>query len=176
VGLVLLGLLLAGCGSTSVDDARSAGGSAAAFLLTEEPSGARGVLEIRGDLEAGDPAAAVDIVLVARIGGAEGFTWDPARAAFTVQDLSAAEHAKVDEAPQHDADACPFCRAEKKKRLASTALVEVVDAQGNVPAVDARKLLGLAEGQTVVVRGKAQIDSLGNLAVRAAGVFVRPGA
>ena len=78
------------------------------------------------------------------------------------------------ETPQHDAEACPFCRAEKKKQLASTALVQVVDAEGQVPAVDARKLLGLEEGQTIVVRGEAQIDGLGNLAVRAAGVYVRP--
>ena len=52
-------------------------------------------------------------------------------------------------------------------------IVEVVDAKGQVPAVDARKLLGLAEGQTVVVRGEARIDGLGNLAVRARGVHLR---
>ncbi len=173
--LVLLGLLLAGCARTADHDARTPGGSAA-YLLAEEPQGAKGVLEIRAGLESGGATeSAAEVVLVARIGGVEGAIWDPARAAFTVQDLSAVEHADVDEAPQHDADSCPFCRAEKKKKLASTALVEVVDAQGNVPVVDARKLLGLKEGQTVVVRGHAQIDSLGNLAVRAAGVFVRPG-
>ena len=90
------------------------------------------------------------------------------------QDLPAAEHAESEETPQHDAENCPFCRAKKKKLLASTALVQVVDAQGSVPAVDARKLLGLEEGQIIVLRGEAQIDGLGNLAVRAARVYVRP--
>jgi hypothetical protein len=144
-------------------------------LLKDEPPGARGVLDIRADLESREkPEEAVGVVLVARIGGVEGYTWDPNRAAFTVQDLPAAEHAESEETPQHDAENCPFCRAKKKKLLASTALVQVVDSQGAVPAVDARKLLGLEEGQTIVVRGEAQIDGLGNLAVRAAGVYVRP--
>ena len=175
VGLVLAGLLLLGCNRSAVRDAAQADGPAAAYLLKEEPPGVRGVLDIRADLEGREkPEESVSVVLVARVGGAEGYTWDPNRAAFTVQDLSAAEHAKPDGTPQHDAEACPFCRAEKKKQLASTALVQVVDAQGKVPSVDARKLLGLEEGQTVVVRGEAQIDGLGNLAVRAAGVYVRP--
>ena len=175
VGFVLLGLLLAGCNRSEVRDAAQADGPAAAYLLKDEPPGARGVLDIRADLEGREkPEEAVGVVLVARVGGVEGYTWDPNRAAFTVQDLPAAEHAESDETPQHDAENCPFCRAEKKKLLASTALVQVVDAQGAVPAVDARKLLGLEEGQTIVVRGEAQIDGLGNLAVRAAGVYVRP--
>jgi len=174
-GFVLVGLLSAGCERTSAPGEPDSGESAAVYLLTDEPPGARGVLEVRAELESNDqPGTAVDVVLVGRIGGVEGATWDPDRAAFSVQDLSAVEHAKVDEAPQHDADSCPYCREGKKKRLASTALVQVVDAQGNVPSVDARKLLGLEDGQTVVVRGTAQIDSLGNLTVRAAGVFVRP--
>jgi hypothetical protein len=175
VGLVLLGLLLAGCDRSAVRDAGQAEGPASAYLLKEEPPGARGVLEIRADLESREkPEGAVRVVLVARIGGVEGYTWDLNRAAFTVQDLPAAEHAESEETPQHDAENCPFCRAKKKKLLASTALVQVVDAQGSVPAVDARKLLGLEEGQIIVLRGEAQIDGLGNLAVRAARVYVRP--
>lgn len=175
VGLVLAGSLLAGCNGSATRDAARAGGPAAAYLLKEEPPGARGVLAIRADLEGrGKPEESVDVVLVARVGGVEGSTWDPDRAAFAVQDLSAAEHVDSEQAPQHDAEACPFCQAEEKKQLASTALVQVVDAKGSVPAVDARNLLGLKEGQAIVVRGKAQIDGLGNLAVRAAGVYVRP--
>jgi hypothetical protein len=175
IALVLAGLLLAGCSRSSIRNAGQADGPAAVYLLKEEPAGARGVLDIRTELEGREkPEESDRVVLVARVGGVEGFTWDPNRAAFTVQDLSAAEHAKPEQTPQHDAQACPFCRAEKKKQLASTALVQVVDAEGQVPAVDARKLLGLEEGQTIVVRGAAQIDGLGNLAVRATGVYVRP--
>lgn len=174
-GLVLAGLLLSGCDRPPVRGVAQVDGPAAAYLLKDEPSGARGVLDIRTDLEGREkPDESVSVVLVARIGGVEGYTWDPNRAAFTVQDVPAAEHAESEQSPQHDAEDCPFCRAKKKKLLASTALVQVVDSQGKVPPVDARKLLGLEEGQTIVVRGQAQIDGLGNLAVRAAGVYVRP--
>ncbi len=175
VALALAGLLLAGCSRSAIRNAGQADGLAAAFLLKEEPSGARNVLDIRAELEGREKrGGAIPVVLVARIGGVEGATWDPNRAAFTVQDVPAAGPAESDPPAQHDADNCPFCRAKKKQQLASTALVQVVDAQGQVPAVDARKLLGLEEGQTIVVRGEAQIDGLGNLAVRATGVYVRP--
>ena len=115
VGLVLLGLLPAGCNRPAVRDAGQADGPAAAYLLKEEPPGARGVLDIRAELEGREkPDEAASVVLVARVGGVEGYTWDPNRAAFTVQDLPAAEHAESEETPQHDAEDCPFCRAKKK--------------------------------------------------------------
>jgi len=143
-------------------------------MLTAEPPEARSVLDVKADLEARDRADQwAEVVLLARVGGGEGPTWDPNRAAFTVTDLSlAAEDAQPHASPQHDADSCPFCRANKKKRLAAAAIVELVDERG-VPPVDARKLLGLAEGQTVVLRGVARIDGLGGLAVQARGVYVR---
>jgi hypothetical protein len=175
--LVIALLLTAGCSRSP--DAGGVGGARSeasrAYLLAEEPAGARGVLEVKEDLEKRDqPDQWTAVVLLARIGGAEGQTWDPARAAFTMVDLSLVPEAPPShDAPQHDADGCPFCRAKKNKRLAATAIVEVVDGEGQVPAVDARKLLGLAEGQTVVVRGEARIDGLGNLAVRARGVHLR---
>jgi hypothetical protein len=113
------------------------------------------------------------VVLLARVGGGDGPTWDPDRAAFTVTDLSLeTEDAQSHEAPQHDEDSCPFCRAKKQKRLAATAIVELVD-EGGVPPMDARQLLGLAEGQIVVLRGAARIDGLGGLALQARGVYVR---
>jgi len=167
---------LGGCGAPS--DGEGSGGdaspAAARFLLTEEPPEARSVLEVKAVLEArAEPDQWSEVVLLARIGGGDGPTWDPARAAFTVTDLSlASEVAQPHEAPQHDADGCPFCRAKKKKRLAATAIVELVD-EGRVPPVDARKLLGLSEGQTVALRGRARIDGLGGLAVQARGVYLR---
>ncbi len=56
---------------------------------------------------------------------------------------------------------------------ASKAMVKVVDASGKTVAVDAKKLLGVKELQTVVVRGRARRDDAGNLTVFASGVFVR---
>jgi len=174
-GLLIAALMLASCNRPAGPEAASAHGAGSAYLLQAEPPDARGVLETRAQLESREnPGKAIDVVLVARVGGIEGLTWDPDRAAFVVRDLPSVEDQEPEEEPQHDADNCPFCRAKKKKLLASTALVQVVDAQGNVPAVDARKLLGLEEGRTIVVRGEAQIDGLGNLAVRAFGIYVRP--
>lgn len=144
-------------------------------LLEEEPPGARGVLEIKEDLASRDtPDQWTSVVLVARIGGVEDQTWDPNRAAFVAIDLSSVEEVSQHAATEHNSDQCPFCRAKKKKLLESTALVEIVDANGEVPSVDARTLLGLEQGQDIVVRGEARIDSLGSLAVRAAGIYLRP--
>jgi hypothetical protein len=81
-----------------------------------------------------------------------------------------ADHEPV---PDHDADSCPFCRAKKKKELAGMALVEMVDGDGSTPQVDARQLLDLSEGQTIVVLGEGQINSLGTLVIQATGVYVK---
>jgi hypothetical protein len=171
--LLTLLTLLAGCqGSSGVD--ASGGSRRSEFpLLEEQPSGARGVIEVKSDLESREnPDQWTEIVLAARIGGIEGETWDPDRAAFVVMDSSVVEPEPTHEPTQHDADNCPFCRANRKKLLASTALVEVVDSTGQVPPVHAGKLLGVEEGQAIVLQGQGRIDGLGNLAVRATGVFV----
>ena len=54
-----------------------------------------------------------------------------------------------------------------------TALVQVVNPEGVVVDIDARELLSVKLNQLVVVRGLAEIDSLGNLIVSADGVYVR---
>ena len=93
VGLVLVELLLAGCNRSEVRDAAQADGPATAYLLKEEPPGRR---------RAGHPGGPGR----PRHGGCSGrrgpgrsrrrrrgVHLGPDRAAFTVQDLSAAEHA-----------------------------------------------------------------------------------
>lgn len=177
LGMVVTALFsLGGCRDPSEGVRGDADASPAAtrFLLAEEPPKARNVLEVESELENREqPEQWAEVVLLARIGGGDGPTWDPDRAAFTVTDLSLSlEGAQTHESPQHDADSCPFCRAKKQKRLAATAIVELMDEDG-VPPVDARKLLGLAEGQTVVLLGVARIDGLGGLAVRCRGVYLR---
>jgi hypothetical protein len=169
--LVLL-FLITGCSPQTTG--RAAGGRDG-YLLAEEPPGARGVLETKTALEESeDPAQPVDLVLVGRVGGVAGFIWEPDRAAFTVLDSTVADSGHADGPVGHDADNCPFCRANKKKALAATAMVRLVDERGEVPAVNAQTLLGLAEGQTVVVRGQGYIGGLGNLVVDANSLFVRP--
>jgi len=142
-----------------------------ACLLASEPAGAVGVLETRGKTAEGE----VPVVLVGRIGADAETTWDPGKAAFVVTDLSTAPVSKTSHGgPGHDHENCPFCKAEKKSRVDATALVHVVDGQGQPLPYDARKLLSLRAEQTVVVQGKATVDTLGNLVVKASGVYPRP--
>ena len=157
---------------------RDVGGAAGAqYLLEAEPAAAQSVVDVRALLD--EKKAPADVVVVGRISGLGQPTWDPERAAFMVADLSLAGEADAakdehDETPKHDAEACPFCRVKKKKELAGLALVQVVDADGSIPSVDARQLLGLQDGQTVVVRGQGEIDKLGTFVVRSNGIYVRP--
>jgi len=165
--------VIAGCHGLSGVEGPETRRSFEFTLLGEEPSGARGVLEVKAELESREkPDQWADVVLVGRIGSIEGETWDPDRAAFVVVDTSYVEPENTHESPQHDADNCPFCRANRKKLFDRTALVELLDSTGQVPPVHAGKLLGVDEGQTVFLQGEGRIDGLGNLAIRATGVFV----
>jgi hypothetical protein len=134
------------------------------FLLAEEPAGAIGILDFR---EA--PPAEPEVALLGRIGGVKT-TWSTESAEFLITDPAhepeaAGKHVCTD-------DNCPFCKG-KQKLDSAEAIVMLTDAGGRVPAVDARRLLPLAEGQLVVVRGKAEINPIGQLVVRASGVYVR---
>ena len=163
--LLLLGsiALLAGCsarseaGQTPLPEGKQ-------FLLATEPDNLLGILEFR---EAGETSSE-DLVLLGRIGGVKQ-TWSPTSAEFMLTDPSHvppdAKHACVD-------DNCPFCK-DKHDTTSATAIVMLTDAQGNVPKVDARRLLPLKEGQLVVVRGPAEINSIGQLVVKARGVYIR---
>lgn len=90
--------------------------------------------------------------------------------------LSRRGHAALKPCNEKDDDACPtpwdYC-CDVDDLPANKAMVKVVDGSGNTVATDARKLLGLKELQTVVVRGRAKGDEAGNLTVLADGIFVR---
>ena len=79
-----------------------------------------------------------------------------------------------DGAPKHDPDSCPFCRKKREKQRAALAMIEIIGEDGNVPSVDARELLDLSEGQTVVLSGQGKIDGLGMFVVRTSGIYVQP--
>jgi hypothetical protein len=174
---VLLSVSGGGCQVSSSPSAATPEVDGQMYLLADEPADARAVTEVRDALAAsGTPD---EVVIIGRVGGLSQPTWDPEQAAFMIADLSLSEPEAEDSATHpdaqvHDADNCPFCRAKKKKVLAGLALVQIVDGGGQVPAVDARQLLGLSEGDTIVVAGRAHIDKLGALVVRSSGIFVRP--
>jgi len=138
------------------------------YALTEEPTGALSVLEAREHIDTN--GADGSIVVLGRIGSDEAGTWEPGKAAFVIVDPTEAEH---DAADADHADNCPFCKAKQGKGPDPTALVKVLDEQGQVVAHDARKLFGLQPGQLVVVRGKPSVDGVGNLVLAADGVYLR---
>jgi hypothetical protein len=163
---VILGVgSFVGCGtspSPSTGAAPSAEG--AAYRLATEPTGARGVREVRADAKDQD-----EIAVVGRIGG-DANPWIEGQAAFLVVDTS------LKPCNEQDDDACPtpwdYC-CDADTLAESKAMVKIVDESGKPLAIDARKLLGLKELQTVVVHGRANRDESGNLTVLADGVFVR---
>jgi hypothetical protein len=163
--LLFLGSIavLAGC-SASTEASQAPLPEGKQFLLTEEPDELFGILEFR---ESGETASE-DLVLLGRIGGGKQ-TWSPTSAEFMLTDPTHqppdSKHACVD-------DNCPFCK-DKHDTTSATAIVMLTDDHGAVPKFDARRLLPLKEGQLVVVRGPAEINSIGQLIVKARGVYIR---
>jgi len=134
------------------------------FVLTAEPDEARGVIQVREDASDGD-----DVVIVGRIGGSEN-PWIDGRAAFSIVDGSLKACSDV------PGDNCEkpwdYC-CETSKLPTATALVKVVEENGELVKADAKGLLDVKELSTVVVKGKAKRDEAGNLTVLASGVYVK---
>ncbi len=168
--LALLSLPFAvGCG-TSADSVATAAHTPAVnvdgskFLLTEEPEGAVGVIAAREEAEDGKP-----LVMVGRIGGAAN-PWIEGRAAFTLLDASMNVVAVGEDSVEGEICTGDCCATE---RLACTALVKVVNAEGQLIAVDSRQLLGVKEADMVVVEGRAQKDKSGNFVMLANRLYIR---
>jgi len=155
---------VAGCGTSTPAPTASSGPApeGAAYLLSEEPAGAGSVKEARVNSKSDDK-----VTLVGRIGG-DVNPWVENQAAFLIVD-TAMKPCAADEGCKTPWDYC--CDAGDLP--ANKAMVKVVDSSGKPVAMDARKLLGLKELQTVVVRGQAQRDDAGNLTILADGHFVR---
>lgn len=132
------------------------------YVVSSEPQGAVAVGDARESVKNDE-----EVVLVGRIGGsAEPFV--DGIAAFTIVDPKV-PHCAPDEGCPTPWDYC--CTQDQVKD--NIAVVKVVDAQGKPVSQDARALLGIKELSTVVVRGKAQRDADGNLALLANEVYVK---
>lgn len=166
--MITAATVFTGCGSTSqlseTAHATATPIDGSKFLLADEPDDALGVIEARESAENGAP-----IVVVGRIGGAAN-PWVDGRAAFTLIDASMAVVAEGQESAEGEVCTGDCCAAE---RAECTTLVKVVDANGKLVVADSRQLLGVAENDTVVVRGKVNKDETGNFVVLAEGVYVR---
>lgn len=165
VSLVMLAAaaLLAGCSAQShASQAPLPEGKQ--FLLAEEPEALTGILEFREKEE----TTVDDVVLFGRIGGGKQ-TWSTTSAEFILSDPT---HVPDDGKHACTSDNCPFCK-DKQNKIDATAIVMLTDAEGRVPKVDPRRLLPLEEGQLVVVRGPAEINAIGQLIIKARGVYIR---
>jgi hypothetical protein len=170
-GLLSLGLLIStGCGQTSAVEVKLDPSLAAQrnqVLLADEPADAVGILELR-DAKPGDS----EVVVFGRVGGVAD-PWTKDRASFVITDptLAGAE-AQGHTTSNGEACNCPFCVANRKPND-GIAIVELVGEDGQIMPFDARRVLGLAVDETIVVRGKARVDGLGNLVVAANGCYIR---
>jgi len=159
-------LLVIGCGKEVGSESGQPSSAGAKFLLAEEPAGAVSVIAARKQIKQED--AETELVIVGQIPKAQKGApepWSKTHAIFTIADPSLATH------KHDDGEECHFCA--KSKLASGVAVVKIVAANDEVVKTDARKLLGLSESQVVVARGRAKYDDLGNLVVRATGIFIR---
>lgn len=161
---VVAGLFVAGVIGCSSESAPSAATSTpdSNYLVSSEPQGAVAVGDARSSVKDDQ-----EVVLVGRIGGSADPFVDGV-AAFTIVD-SKVPHCSADEGCPTPWDYC--CEQDQVQN--NIAVVKVVGAHGKPVAQDARKLLGVKELNMVVVRGKAQRDADGNLALLADQVYVK---
>ena len=134
------------------------------FVLHAEPEEVKTVIAVRQSAKDEE-----DVTLVGKIGGSKN-PWVEGRAAFTLVDES------LKSCDQIPGDTCPvpwdYC-CETHKLKDASALIKIVDEDGQPIKTDARDLLGVRELTHVIVKGKARRDSAGNLTVLASGVFVK---
>ena len=136
-------------------------------VLAEEPAGVLSIADAKAKLTATPQA----VVVAGRIGGRGTSPFGKNEATFSMLEIPTDDHAAK---PGHKPDDCPFC----KKRAANSpiAAVSFAGADGKVIPLDAQKLLGVAEGQDVVVRGSGFFDpklGIPVIQINADGLYVR---
>ena len=171
VVLTSLAMVTVGCQQEQTTDtasqssANEPGVDGTKFLLAAEPGEAEDVIRARESAQDDD-----EVLVLGRIGGSAN-PWIEGRAAFSIVDSSLKACSDI------PGDKCEkpwdYC-CETHKLPTATALVQVVDEQGEVVRADARGLLNVEELSTVIVKGRAKRDDAGNLTILASGVYVRP--
>ncbi len=112
------------------------------------------------------PPVAESVVIVGRIFAGDMEPWDTGKASFLIAELPDEGHGEG-----HDADNCPFCK--RKAAKAPTAIVQFVDAAGQVIPIDARKLFGVDKKDVVVIRGQAAAGELRAMVITATDMHIR---
>lgn len=166
--LSLVCLLIAACSDNPGDETTDSNKpkpsvDGAKYLLSSEPADAKDVIQVREDAADG-----ADVVMVGRIGGSSS-PFTEGRSAFSIVDssLKACSDIPGDNCPQ------PWDYCCEDRLPSGTALVKVVNDDGDLLKTDAKELLGVKELSTVVVKGTAKRDDAGNLTVLAHSIFVK---
>jgi hypothetical protein len=163
--VLLLSAGFLGCGAGSQSSSPAAAAPDARYLLTEQPAGAKPVIDVRQTAQDGD-----EVVITGRIGG-DVDPWVKGRAAFLIVDPSLVP------CSEREGDSCPtpwdYC-CDTDQLAESKATVKFVDEAGDTLPTDARELLGVKELQHVTIRGRAKRDDAGNLTVLAKAIYVKP--
>lgn len=149
-----------GCGSQAATTQGTVSAPDARYVLQAEPEGAIGVVDFREHAKSGEP-----VTVVGRVGGGID-PWIKGRAAFMLVDTGAPM-------PTADDTCGPECQHCAQEIAASTTVVKFVDQQGKTLSIDSRELLGIKEEETIVVRGIANRDASGNVALTADSVYVK---
>jgi hypothetical protein len=109
------------------------------------------------------------LALAGRIDAGDTQPFQAGLATFVLSQLPDQAHAGED--PNH-ADNCPFCK--RKLANAPKAVVQFMGEDGELLAVDARELFGVAKGDIVVVQGTAEyLEAVDTVQINADGIFVR---
>ena len=127
------------------------------------------------------PTETKEVAMVGQVGGLAN-PWEETQpefpfathfAVFFLADPQAiAEHAE--EGHVHaPGEECAFCAAHAEENSEQFAMVRLVDDNGKVLPLDVREFFDVKEGDTVVVKGTAQIVEGGMLVVKASGLSVR---
>jgi hypothetical protein len=121
------------------------------------------------------------VILIGQIGGLPNpwsdthpdFPWFAGQASFFLLDAKVATQF-ADHAKSHGGDHnCVFCQRLAAKSAHAVAVVNLVDDEGATLRIDTRDLFPLREGQSVVVRGRAELLGGTMLVIHADGLQVR---
>ena len=166
--IVIAAAVTSGCGTAS-DAPKPVAGSAPAaapdsrFILAEEPSDAKSVVDVRKDAKDGE-----EVTIMGRIGG-DVDPWVKDRAAFLIVDRSLVP------CNEREGDSCPtpwdYC-CDTDHLAEHKATIKFVDEAGQTLPTDARQLLGVKELERVTIRGQAKRDEAGNLTVLARDIYI----
>lgn len=148
------------------------------FVLAEEPEEVLTVLDL---IDRPEGFESGEVTLVGKVGGMPNpwqdqepaFPWKEGQASFFLVDpATAASFADHEHAAGEDHSDCVFCQQRAKQSANSIAAVTFNQDAGSPYPVKADTLLGIAEGDVVVVTGEAK--KMGELlVVNATGIYVR---